>query len=196
MSFGQNEIVPIIIEPDYNHLYRFHSNSVELSEISSNTHEYTIECSNCTIEYPDEKDNGLAKNQFIVKPARQRTVVINILDITKDSSIVNSYEYKVVNFLDPYIFLNGTQSGGSCNAHAELLSARHSHLMPLKTTYEIKRWTMFIDASTIEGEGNELSDNARELLRTTKSGTKVSFNCVTYDSSGIGRLIGGTFTLE
>lgn len=186
----------IVMEPtgsielvELNVLYRGYPNKVEASGSGYQT--TSLSGSNVSIS---KSGKG-----YIVKPGKGRSATLSVTGKNADgaSKVLKKGDYRVSNLPDPTLYWGSAKSGAKGSKGSRLLQAKYPPEIPLKANFTVVRWTCYapgLKGAPPSGAGGNIA-GAGPLINALKPGSGISFTCTVRGPDGIGRQVGGGWSL-
>jgi hypothetical protein len=175
---------------DLNVLYRGYPNKVMASGSGFET--YNLSGSNVSI-------SGNPSSGYVVKPGGGSSATMSITGRNADgtSSVLKKGTYRVSNMPDPTLYWGAAKSGNKGSRSSRVLIAKYPPEVPLKANFKVTKWTCYapgLKGAPPSGAGGSISA-AGALINAVPPGTGLSFTCTVVGPDGIGRQVGGSWSL-
>ncbi|MBL1281612.1 MAG: hypothetical protein COA33_015150 [Fluviicola sp.] len=186
--YGQNYQAAVEI-PEYNFMYRFYDNKVEVAVNDVSSSDIEVECSACKIEKVGEG--------YIVKPTgSSRELYLSVFVKGKDSStLVKRIKYRVTNLPDPELYWGKAKNNTKANSRDYELFAKYPPGIPLHSNFKILDWTLETPNDTISGSGSNIT-SAQGILKKITEPTTITFKITVVGPDGIRRKKTGTWNVD
>ena len=115
--------------------------------------------------------------QYVAVPSSGNKATISIMGVAQDGSTQNlgSFDFDVRPLPPPQIFFGGASNGQKGSRSETRLFARFPESITLNAKFTITKWEMEFMGRTVQGQGNQISSQAAQLLRQAQSGANVTF---------------------
>ena len=175
--------------PELNVLYRGYPNKVDPTASGYPT--TVLTGSNCSV--------SKSGNLYIAKPGKGRSAFLTVSGKTADGKTVQlkKVEYRVSNLPDPTLYWGNAKSGKKAAKSSRILMAKYPPEIPLKAEFKVVKWTCFapgLKGAPPTGAGSNIGA-AGALINAVKPGTGISFNATVRGPDGIGRQVGGSWSI-
>lgn len=136
---------------------------------------------------------------YIVRPGSGKVAYLTVSGKDKDGKTVQLKrgEYRVSNLPDPVLYWGAAKSGEKGARSSTLLQAKYPPEIPLNAKFDVVKWTCYapgLKGVPPTGPGGNISA-ASSLIKVVPPGTGISFTCVVRGPDGIGRQVGGSWSL-
>ena len=193
---GKWEQEIIVMEPtgaieltDLNVLYRGYDNKVKATASGYPTTSLTGQ--NATV--------SPSGDGYVVRPGGGKMAYLTVSGKDKDGNSFNLKrgEYRVSNLPDPVLYWGAAKSGEKGSRSSRLLLAKYPPEIPLNAKFTVVKWTCYapgLKGAPPTGPGGNIAA-AAPLINAVPPGTGLSFTCTVRGPDGIGRQIGGSWSL-
>lgn len=172
--------------PDANILYRGYKNKLIIALDNS--------CSNCTVK---GENLSLSKTSeyWIAKPGGGNTAQLFFIDsLTSDTT--KTILFKVYNLPAPQLYFGAHAPGEKVHRGATRIDCKYGPEVPLRADFKVRSITLYSDSGrTLSCEGNELSQEMQNELRSISSPSQFNIVCRVAGPDGIVRQIGANYKL-
>ncbi len=172
---------------DRHEIYRDVDNYITVS-VSPIDLDYKVICTTCDTIY-----EGDFPNVYIVRPGKVRQTILTVVSDTVPSTVYRHYRLTNQRLPNPSLFFGGTINGSKASRHANRIDVKYPSGMLQKFNFEVLSWNLYIGEKSFNGEGNSLSEEAKNYLRNDKSAEVVSITTVVKGQDGVERKLGGVF---
>ncbi len=175
---------------DLNVLYRGYPNKVMASGSGYET--YSLSGSNASV-------SAKGNDQYIVSPGGGKSASLTITGKNADgtSSVLKKGQYRVSSLPDPVLYWGAAKSGKKGSRSSRILIAKYPPEIPLNAQFKVTKWTCYapgLKGAPPSGAGSNIG-SAGPLINAVPPGTGLSFTCTVVGPDGIGRQVGGSWSL-
>jgi len=174
--------------PESMALYRGYPSIVEIHVDNGGEGTYKLVGNNCTVKASTEP------NKFIVNPGSGKKVVLNVIDQSDSSHLLQRFELLVLHLPNPVLFFGASRSGTKASKRGRVLFAKYPPEIPLTAKFLVVKWRIEVEGTAFNGTGYHLSDEANAFLETLESGAILSAIVHVKGPDGIVRSMGAAWT--